>query len=216
MHLVLAVLCLAVAAPVWGDTVSYNTNSPVPSSTTDWTSILAFPQFDPSLGTLTQVDLSLSSSFNTVLSVVNSSPNSSSGNARTELQITVQDVGNLLYAPEIDAFSPELNYSLSAGGSTSSTLLAETATAVEDYTNSTILGQFTGGGTISLPASTFTQTVVSNTGGNTAASQMTTASLTGTVTYEYTPNAVPEPSTLALLAVGAIGLAGYRWRRRAV
>jgi hypothetical protein len=27
---------------------------------------------------------------------------------------------------------------------------------------------------------------------------------------------VPEPSSLAILAIGAVGLAGYRWRRRAV
>ena len=57
--LVLAVICLGVASPVWAATISYTTSTPIPSSTTDWTSSLTFQQFDPSLGTLTKVDLSL-------------------------------------------------------------------------------------------------------------------------------------------------------------
>ena len=73
-------------------------------------------------------------------------------------------MGNLLYAPEIDALSPALNYSLSAGGSSSSTLLSETALPYDSYTAPAVLGEFTeGSGTIDLNASTFTQTVVSNT-----------------------------------------------------
>lgn len=28
------------------------------------------------------------------------------------------------------------------------------------------------------------------------------------------PSVVPEPSTLTLLGIGAVGLVGYRWRRR--
>ena len=41
-------------------------------------------------------------------------------------------------------------------------------------------------------------------------------SLQSTATAEQlVVSAVPEPSTLALLAAGAIGLIGYAWRRRA-
>jgi hypothetical protein len=31
---------------------------------------------------------------------------------------------------------------------------------------------------------------------------------------QVTPPSVPEPATLTLLGIGALGMAGYRWRRR--
>jgi hypothetical protein len=80
------------------------------------------------------------------------------------------------------------------------------------YTSGAILTEFTGGGNIGLNASTFTQTTLSNTGGNTTSSQVTDAGLTGTVTYTYT--AVPEPSTFGLLALGLSALPLLRRQRQ--
>ena len=34
------------------------------------------------------------------------------------------------------------------------------------------------------------------------------------ITYEFTPVAVPEPGSVALVGIGAVGLLGYGWRQR--
>ncbi len=182
---------------------------------TDWSGLLTFPQFNPSLGTLTEVDLTLSGGLSTTLTITNNSDSPSTGNADTLVKVFAQDVGNNLASPAVDLFSPSYNYSLPGGDSIGSGLLTNTGGAYDAYTNPTILGEFTGYSTLSLTASTFTETQLSNTGGNTDASQVTDASFTGTVTYQYTPTPTPEPSTLALLGVGSVGLLGYGWRRRA-
>jgi hypothetical protein len=192
----------------------FTTTTPIPSTLTDWTGSLAFQQFNSALGTLTMVQLDLSASLSTVITVTNASPLGSSGTAKTELQVTVQDAGGNLVAPEIDMNSPLYSYSLGPGGSSTSLTLTKNGSSSDQYTAAAVLAEFTGPGAIVLPASTFTQTWLTNTGGNTFASQVTHASLTGTITYFYTPN-VPEPSSMVGLACMLLPAAFKLRRRRA-
>ena len=206
--LVAAVMSLSVQAATSGP---FTTSTPIPSTLTDWSGSLAFPQFNSALGTLNSVELDLSATFTTTLTVSNSSPDGSSGTVKTEVQFTVQDIGGNLVPHVPDVVGPDFAYSLGAGGNATSGLLSKSGSDSETYTLSAILTEFTGGGSIVLPASTFTQTLLANTGGNTSASQITDGSLTGDVIYNYT--AVPEPSTIGLVVVGLLGVLGIRRRK---
>jgi hypothetical protein len=184
--------------------------APIGATLTDWASSIQFPQFNPSLGTLLSVEINVSSNLSTTLTVSNTSPDSSSsGTATTELQMTVQDAGNNL-APFFTVYSPSFPYSLGPGGSISSGLLTASNGSDNTYTSAPVLAEFTGLGDASLNASTFTQTLLANTGGNTNSSQVTDASLNGTVTYVYS---VPEPASLGLILAGLPLLAARRRRQ---
>lgn len=208
-----AALAATFGASANAATVSFDTSTPVTLTLTDWNSNLLFQKFDTSLGTLVSVTLDFSTTLQTVLTVTNSSTNASAGTAQTELQITVQDASLGLHTPEIDLLSSTFSYNLNQGDSVTSGTLSKDGSSHDVYTLSTILAEFSGTGNISLPVSTFTQTLLANTGGNTAADQTTQASVTGTVTYNYIP--VPEPSA-ALLSLCGLGMvAGFKRKRAA-
>ena len=203
---VVLVVCLLPSLSFAGlESVSgpFTTTTPIPATSTDWSSTLSFPQFNPSLGTLEKVQIDLSGSMSTVLTITNEATISSSGNARTEVLITVQDAGNNLNAPELDLMNTAFSYSLGPHQSVSSGTRTKSGSSSDQYTDGAVLTEFTGTGAILLNAGTFTQTLLANTGGNTSSSQVTNAQLTGTVTYYYL---IPEPTTMALLGLGTLGL----------
>ncbi len=235
----LTAVAMAVPSFLYASTLTYETvpaTTSIPLTTTDWESgsgtpsvpFLDIPQFDTSLGTLNSVTLTLTGSLNTRLTVQNitgllaelglGSPESSSGSVSTQSVVTVSDPSDLL-SQTFNIISPSFSYAGLPGTTDSSSIarsgpLAATMSGSDTYTDPTLLAEFSGLGSVQLSASTNTGTLLFNTGGNSISSQETSAGLSATVTYNYTSpiTVTPEPSTIALLGVGAIGLMGYVWR----
>jgi hypothetical protein len=177
---------------------------------------------------LTGVAIDLSSTLSTTLTITNIGTSQSSGTAKTEILIAVVDTNGIIGTlptytpypvqpsnPQLDYLSQGFSYSNLAGGGqvTSGTLTGSTTNVSNSYTTPGLLAEFTGAGSISLPAGTLTYTDLANNGGNTESTQVTYAGLTGTVTYIYTT--VPLPSALLLFGPGLLGLVGIRRRHRA-
>ncbi|MCW3101057.1 MAG: hypothetical protein JWL77_6675 [Chthonomonadaceae bacterium] len=199
---------------------------------TDFTGSFFFTKFNPSLGTLNSVFLTLGTNFTTQLTVTNNSATASSGNATTTVDSALYDPtttfttpGNIL-TPSGGLFnltdfvnSNPVGYSLAPSASTTLTPPAKTTSlsSAPSFTDPTVLAYFTGGsGTSQIDYRTFTSTNLNNTGGNTSATQTTTNTLSATVVYNYTPasTTTPEPGTWAMMIAGtSTGLVALRRRR---
>ncbi len=194
------IVILIAVMPVLATTITYNTSTPIALTPTNWTGSLAFQKFNPTLGILDSVTINLSGYMETTITV--SSTANATGYAKTSVELSVQDAGGNLNVPEITLISPAFNFT-NLNGTVVSGLLTKSGSSSDTYTSSAVLAEFKGIGDILLNAGTFVETLLAFTSGNANASQVTGASLTGSVTYNYT---VPEPATIAILCGGAFAL----------
>jgi hypothetical protein len=206
-----AALCIPAVPAFAALTTFYTATSPIPSTLTDWTNTLSFQKFDPSLGTLTGVQLYLSGSADTTLSVTNESQSISSVNVSVNTQITVQDAGSNLISPAIDLIIPTFSYTVNSGDTLSSGMQTKSDSSLNQYTDAAVILEFTGTDFISLNAATLTETLLSYAGGNSDVDQITHAQLTGSVTYIYEQKNIPEPATIMLMS---LGMAALRRKKR--
>ena len=204
------------------------TGSATTTTPTDFAALLTAQQFNPSWGTLTGVEIDLTSTAVTSLTITNADPTSnSSGSVQTKIQIFVQDTGNDLAGGVFSTGSGVLAFcdpnscgfggqafSLPASSSTTYSGLTNSANTSNNYSLPAILTEFTGLGTYTLHTNTLTGTIITTAGGNTNATQATSANITGDVIYTYTSGA-PEPATLFLMGSALVGVGILRKRFKA-
>ncbi len=235
MAAVLLALCVGFGAPALISSASADSitfDAAIPSQLTDWRDIpLSFLQFDPSLGKLTEVDLSLTATADTSFTFLTSG-NSGTASFRAyyvTLSLSVADSGGFISNGSLisdvsllpAANGHNINGSYFAWSSPITTGVpvtagpySTTATGSASYTDAGLLALLTGTGTTSLFVSTETGTFISfsvNSPGT--MSEATYAGLNASITYDYTP--VPLPAASLLFAPGLLGLAAVRKRFKA-
>jgi hypothetical protein len=174
----------------------------LPLQSTDASQTYTVNKFDPSLGTLNSVTVSLSGA------VQGSASYTNNGTRQVRATLNLEDTadaidpaGNTL--AEVIPLSSQ-TVTVPAGGSGSTGNITSSAGPLTTvYTDTPTLAEFTGPGTANVSL-TATGTSFAQAGGNFSSTFVTNASANASIFYTYTtPTSVPEPSNM--LAVGLIG-----------
>ncbi len=228
-----AALTLGVVLAAHADTISYNAGV---TGTFDFAATgLPLQQFDPSLGTLNSISISLSANSYTSLTVFNTSP-SAYGNGSAvwnDVQVMLgssafdqavnaynPNAGQFMLANAwLDVTSPYFNVTgLAAGGNQGfndvNTANSGQPTVISGITSGLIFSALQGTGTQDLDvySSSTVDSAIAD-GATFKADETVTGGINAIVTYDYTP--VPEPTTMAMLGLGGCALIGVMRRRTA-
>jgi len=209
---------IATAGNVRADSVTYTDSIPLTNG--GWSANFTLTQFDPSLGTLTEVDFSLDGSV--LGSVTAKNTDVAPENITTNISAILK-LKNPGGSSNIVVSSPiwtTTDLAVAVGASVTHANETGSDPQTNSYTasNGSKFTQFIGTGNITLPVTAASATSASASG-NVNANLSTSSSANIDVTYDYTPGTpvVPEPATMSVVLLGgAIGIGSLLRCRRTV
>ncbi len=191
--------------------------APIPTTPTDFNSIIPIAKFDPALGQLLMVTVRLNATLDASLIAENrsNSPAMITGSVNNSITLTpplganlggsatTTPVGAQLVGPyDGTPFTNELPNGPFGADTFRWTIVNGNVDQSNNYVLPADLAFFTGVGTLNYNVAGDSTFSLSSNTGNLAALASATAGGSITVTYEY----VPEPATLGLLGMGALVL----------
>lgn len=183
---------------------------------------MSFQKFNPSLGTLTGIQFSLTGDVNGSAQVesLDGSPSTVTSTLAASITLTRPDLSTLVVAlptlssiDNLSAFDGIIDFGGTSGASHSGSSFLTAFSGI--LSGAGDLALFTGPGSIVLPISATGASTASG-AGNLLTLFSTQAGANASVTYTYNSSVVPEPSTTGLIGLGfaAIGMLGRKLRAR--
>jgi len=171
--------------------------------TTGWNSNAAVAQFNPQLGTLVAVNVTLTGDIAAIARLTNEATSTS---AISTTQTAVVSFGSLLsVAPQVSA-----NLQLAEGASSFAPGLTASASNLGEISDPNVLSAFTGQGTVEVPITT-TGTATVDGPGDMSALLFAQDGATVTVSYSYLPPGIaPDPLVWEMPTDGQWDL-GFHW-----
>jgi len=172
----------------------------------------SFNKFDSALGTLNSVSITLDGAATSSASFINSAAQDQNFAFSSTLSLFLSGAG---LNEQLDLALFNYPRTLTAVGTTD----LGTVNAADSLSVSAAdLAAFIGTGTTSLLCESGVSNTQNGGGGNITVTQATTAGCGITVVYDYTvaappPAPIPEPASMALIGLGALGLAAVRRRK---